>query len=123
LLVHDVASGEQRRIELPAGARVGAVSWSHTSKWLAFTLVRDDGVDLGTCAVESTQPHRVAQNVNALFGGFDWMPDGSHLLVELIPEGRGARPAAPSVPSGPTTMESSGRKSPARTLQDLLRDE
>jgi dipeptidyl aminopeptidase/acylaminoacyl peptidase len=123
LILKDVRGSLERRIELPKDARIGSLSWSQTSKHFAFTLVGADSVDLWVGAVDSGKAQRVAQHVNAIFGGYDWMPDGRRLLVMLVPEKRGAAPAEPNVPAGPTTMESSGHKSPTRTYPDLLRDD
>jgi dipeptidyl aminopeptidase/acylaminoacyl peptidase len=123
LVLHDVASGAEHRVALAKDARIGSIDWSQTSKQFAFTLVGADGIDLWVCTVDGARAQRVAQHVNAIFGGFQWMPDGTHLLAMLVPDDRGAAPQAPSVPIGPTTMESSGHKSPTRTYPDLLRDE
>jgi dipeptidyl aminopeptidase/acylaminoacyl peptidase len=114
-------------VALPAGARLGDVRWSHTSRRLAFTLTRDDGVDLYvvdcTAAAEELVPRRVAQGLNGVFGdGFDWMPDGERLLVQLVDGERGERPERPLVPLGPSVQETQGTSTPVRTYQDLLTD-
>src|SRR3990167_1017613 len=50
--------------------------------------------------------------VNAVFGGgYDWLPDGSGLLVQTIIADRGAPPVADETPTGPTIQESKGRSS------------
>lgn len=47
--------------------------------------------------------------VNPLLGAaVQWMPDQQTLLVKVVPAGRGAPPAAPTVPPGPRIQESSG---------------
>jgi dipeptidyl aminopeptidase/acylaminoacyl peptidase len=115
--------GAERTIELPAGARIGDVSWAPTSARFAFTLAREDGVDLYTCEAGATKPMRVAENLNGVLGGaFAWSGDGNSLLVKVVDRERGGRPAASGVPSGPVTQESSGRRTALRTYTDLLRD-
>ncbi len=115
------------RLELPEGARIGDTSWSHTSRRFAFTLVREEGVDLyvapADVTAETIRPTRVARGLNGVFGRpFEWLPDGERLLVSLVPEGRGGAPEEPRVPSGPSVQETSGNRSPLRTLQDLLQN-
>lgn len=125
LALRTLGAGEARRVELPQGARVGDVRWSHTSRRLAFTLTRDDGVDLWVVEAdgegETLAPRRVAAGLNGVFGaGFDWMPDGERLLVRLVDAERGERPESPAVPAGPTVQETQGATTPVRTWQDLL---
>ena len=123
LVLRELEGREQRRVPLPNGARIGSVAWSHHDKLFAFTLVNEDGVELWCCDALELVPRRVAEGLNTLFDGFQWMPDGTTLAYARIPAARGAAPQAPRAPEGPAVQESSGRKSPARTFQDLLRDE
>jgi dipeptidyl aminopeptidase/acylaminoacyl peptidase len=123
LTLMDVATGAERRIALPSGARIAGASFSHTSRHVAITIAEDERVDLWVADVDTAEAWRVATGLNTILGGFDWMPDGVRLLVRLVPESRGAAPQPPRAPAGPTTMETSGKKSPARTFQDLLTDE
>ena len=125
LAVRGLGDAPARRVALPEGARLGDVRWSHTSQAIAFTLTRDDGVDLYVvdCDAEGERltPRLLAQDVNGVFGnGFDWMPDGVRLLVHLVDAARGERPAPPRVPAGPAVQETSGSNTPVRTYQDLL---
>jgi dipeptidyl aminopeptidase/acylaminoacyl peptidase len=115
--------GAERAIELPAGARIGEVAWAPTSARFAFTLVREDGVDLYTCEAGATKPVKVAENLNGVLGqAFDWTGDGQALIVKVVDRERGSAPAPSPVPTGPVTQETSGRKTALRTYTDLLRD-
>jgi hypothetical protein len=61
---------------------------------------------------------RVATGVNEAAGGCQWMPDSRRLLCLLVPADRGAPPAAPRTPAGPTVQETPGgrrRSGPIRT--------
>jgi dipeptidyl aminopeptidase/acylaminoacyl peptidase len=51
-----------------------------------------------------------------------WLRDGKALICPLVPDDRGAEPAAPQAPSGPVIQENLGRTTPARTYQDLLKN-
>ena len=123
LVLRDLEGTSQRRVPLPEGARIVGTSWSHTEHRFAFTLVLDDGVELWCCDAREFVPRRVATRLNTLFADFQWMPDGATLAFKRIPERRGPAPETPRAPGGPSAQESSGRKSPVRTYQDLLRDE
>jgi dipeptidyl aminopeptidase/acylaminoacyl peptidase len=125
LVLSPVEGGEQQRIPLPEGAQVVSVDWSHTSRALAYTLRTDAGLELWAVDVAAPgAPVKVTDRLNGVFGqGFRWMPDGSRLLVLLVPAGRGAAPERARVPGGPVVQETSGDESPLRTYQDLLADE
>lgn len=123
LVLRDLTGTVERRIALPEGARISGLDWSHTSDRFAVTLAEDDRVELWVCETADPAPRRIAARLNPVLAGYDWMPDGVRLVVSLVPDARGALPERPLAPGGPTMMESSGRKSPARTFQDLLADE
>ncbi|MCG8605941.1 prolyl oligopeptidase family serine peptidase, partial [bacterium] len=63
----------------------------------------------------------VSKQLNSAYGpAFYWLSDNKTLICKLVPVGRGEPPIAPSVPEGPVIQETTGRKAPARTYQDLL---
>jgi len=123
LVLRDLRGENVRRIALPAGARISSLSWSHDSRRFAFLVHEQDDVELWVGEVESAAAKRVTERVHALFGAFEWLPDGRRLLVKTIPAARGAAPKSDATPSGPTVMQSSGRRAPVRTFQDLLENE
>src|SRR5262249_45367673 len=62
--------------------------------------------------------------LNAVLGTpFHWMPGSGQVVCKVIPDSRGKPPDAPRAPLGPVVLESDGKKSPARTHQDLLQSE
>ncbi len=109
---------------LPDHPRVGAVSWSPNAKSIAFIVTREDGIELWAIDVDSGKARRLTDaRINAAGGqAFDWVSDSRTLICRLVPEGRGAAPEAPRVPSGPIVEQSTGRKAPSRTYQDLLQN-
>jgi dipeptidyl aminopeptidase/acylaminoacyl peptidase len=124
LSFQDVASRAVRPVALPAGFRFMAPSWSPDGRRIAFLRGVETGLELWVAEVASGQARRLTgPRVNAAFDpGLEWLPDSSALLVRLVPEGRGAAPAAAQVPSGPIIQENAGRTAPVRTYQDLLRN-
>jgi len=122
IVLRDLTGEIERTIELPPGAKIGELSWSHSSRHFAFTLVGESAIELWVADVASAKPTRVVAHLNAALGrGFEWMPDGATLLAWLVPEERGAMPEPQPVPGGPTVMETAGQTTPVATFQDLLR--
>ena len=115
---------------LPAQARISGVSWSPDNKTMAFALTTpgtgaDGRVELWVADVATATARRLlAAPLNDAFGSsFEWVSDSQTLLVRVVPAGRGPAPAADAAPTGPAVQESGGgKKSGARTYQDLLRN-
>ena len=117
--------GEARvDIPLPEGARIIGTTWSHTSRHFLVTLLGEGGAELWVVDVnQPDRPRRLTDRMHTVFGGASFTRDGEHVLCRLVPGDLGAAPQEPRVPSGPAVQESSGRRSPVRTYQDLLSNE
>ncbi|MEO6213316.1 MAG: prolyl oligopeptidase family serine peptidase [Vicinamibacterales bacterium] len=121
IMLKAIATGAEKQIVLPAGARVGSVSFSPDGKRLAFTNSRDAGIDLYVADVSTARARLVpGAALNGLNGGCQWLEDSSALLCGFVPSPRAAAPAAPRAPTGPNIQENSGKSGPVRTYQDLL---
>ena len=108
-------------IPLPENAKLSGVSWSHDSKTILFTVVTDKGSQLWkTTTDDPANTRMLTDRLSSVLGGATIMPDGQSIVCMLVPESRGAEPAAPTIPIGPNIQESSGNTSPTRTYQDLL---
>ena len=115
---------------LPAQARISSPNWSPDNKTLACALTTpgsgtDGRVELWVVDVATATARRLlAQPLNDAFGtSFEWVSDSKTLLARTVPAGRGPAPAADTAPTGPTVQESGGgKKSGARTYQDLLKN-
>ena len=109
---------------LPQGARIGDALWSPDAKRIAFTLVRETGIELMVAEVgNGAIAKRVTDRVlNGVMGRpMVWHGDSKSLIVNLLPMARGAPPKPAAFASGPTIQENIGRRNPVRTYQDLLR--
>jgi dipeptidyl aminopeptidase/acylaminoacyl peptidase len=125
-------SGAETPVQgLPAQARISNPSWSPDNKYLAFSLTTPatDGVagrvELWVADVATNKAHRLlATPLNETFGNaFEWVSDSQTLLARTVPSGRGAAPSPDTAPTGPAVQESGGgKKSGARTYQDLLKN-
>ena len=109
---------------LPPGARIGDAIWSPDAKRIAFTLLRETGIELVVAEVgNGALARRVTERLlNGVLGRpMVWQSDSKSLIVNLLPTARGAPPKAVAVASGPSIQENIGRRNPVRTYQDLLR--
>jgi len=120
-----VADGSRREITgLPAEPRLGDVTWSSDGSHMAFTHTTDERIELWVAERDSGEARRLADVALNQVGRYEptWLPDGSGLVVALVPADRGAEPQSATVPAGPVIQQNLGRTAPARTYQDLLED-
>jgi dipeptidyl aminopeptidase/acylaminoacyl peptidase len=125
MAIQPVAGGEPRQVTgLPESPRITNVSWAPSSRRAAFILTRSDHLELWVVEVESATASQVSPlPLNGAAGSpFEWLPDSETLILRTIPKDRGAPPQGPDVPAGPVVQENTGRKTPARTYQDLLKN-
>ncbi len=129
-----LATGASRPVAIPATVHAGAPIWSPDGRQFVFLNFAPRGVELWIGDARSGAVHRLGSwAVNAAIqpagfffnpppggGPVVWMPDSRHLLVRLVPTGRGRVPQAPAVPTGPIVEESDGDASPVPTYEDLL---
>ena len=121
LTFRTVATGAERKVAMPAGARLGGFSFSPDGKRFTFTNTRDTGIDLYVGDVATGKASLVAgAPLNGLTGGCQWLETSTALACGFVPTSRGAAPVAPKVPSGPNIQENVGKPGPVRTYQDLL---
>jgi dipeptidyl aminopeptidase/acylaminoacyl peptidase len=127
LTLKRIADGSERRVALPAGARVGVAIWSADGARVAFTNTVADGIELWVLDVASASARRIeGLRLNTVLGaGFLWMPDQKTLLVKSVPAGRGSPPPAPAVPPGPNVQGASGKRGLGSTYErrDVLESE
>jgi len=109
---------------LPENARIRNVAWSPDGKHIAFVITRENGQDLWVADVHKSSARKlISEKVSSVYGsGFVWLPDSETLICKNVPEDLRPSPAMPTVPKGPVIQETSGRKAPARTYQDLLKN-
>ena len=108
---------------MPANPLISNVSWSPDEKKIAFAHTTDKSVELWVIDITTATAKRVGNfALNSVLGNpFEWMNDSNRLLCTIVPQNRGAAPAADNVPQGPVVQENVGKRAPARTYQDLLK--
>ncbi len=122
LTLKNIESGRETIVDIPDGVRLGFPRWSPDGSKFAFTVTNDEGVWLCVGYTATGNFSSINGQVNGIFSAFSWMPNSKQLLVHFIPTDRPEAPQRSPVPTGPVIQEASGRTSPVRTYQDLLRD-
>ncbi|MBA4068024.1 MAG: hypothetical protein C0501_30830 [Isosphaera sp.] len=120
-----LAGGAKTAVFLPEDGRAGFPVWSPDGKRFAVPVTTPKGVELWTADLaDGARLVRVpGVTLNAAIGDeLQWMPGSESLLVQLVPEKRGAPPAPPAAPAGPVVQQSDGKAAPVRTYQDLLQN-
>jgi dipeptidyl aminopeptidase/acylaminoacyl peptidase len=116
-------SQPQRITGIPEKSKIKFVNWSPDCKTVSFVIFEESAIRLWKIDIATRQASKLIDApLNAFRGNpVDWCSDGS-LLVRLIPENRGAPPEKNAVPRGPLVQENDGKKRPARTEPDVLKN-
>jgi dipeptidyl aminopeptidase/acylaminoacyl peptidase len=119
-----VTGGDAKPIALPEQVRIGSPYWAPDGKRFLVLSTSDAGIEVWVCELADLKFQKVkGVRLNSAIGEpVQWMPDGRSLLVQLVPDGRGAAPVPPAAPPGPVVQESGGTAAPVRTYQDMLKD-
>ena len=121
--IKKISDGAETKIELPPGAKISTVQWSHDGRMFAFLNTTPSRVEVWVGNAATGKIHNLkGVTINSAYGDpLDWMPDAKTLIVQTIPAGRTSAPAMTLTPREPNTQESSGRPGPVRTYEDLLK--
>jgi dipeptidyl aminopeptidase/acylaminoacyl peptidase len=124
ITVRALPDGVERKVALPANARIEDLRWNAAGTKVAMLNVTDDATELWVLDVDKATAKRVPKVVvNATLGdAVDWMPDGERLIVRTVVPKRAA-PPSPRAPVGPR-VESGARGTVASSTyeaRDLLR--
>jgi dipeptidyl aminopeptidase/acylaminoacyl peptidase len=107
---------------LPDPIRIEWHRFSPHGTFLSFARVEPDGLSLWVVRLATGQATRVTPPVlSAVLGPpCVWTPDETALLCRVRP-GLAAPAEERALPAGPIVQETTGKKAPGRTYQDLLR--
>ena len=120
ITLRSIANGSERKVDVPAEARIGFLGFSPDGRLFAFSNTTSARIDLFVGDVASARSRQVDAALNPLPGGCDWLDDSSALLCTFVPAGRAPAPVLPPAPSGPNVQENSGPPGPLATYQDML---
>jgi dipeptidyl aminopeptidase/acylaminoacyl peptidase len=125
LTFKNIADGTERLITgFPANPKIGNVTWSPDGSRIAFLMTFADRIELWSAPLADAQASRVTSTpINATYGGsYKWVSDSKTLIALTIPANRGTAPEEVLIPTGPVIQENLGKKAPASTFQDLLKN-
>ncbi len=125
LTFKNVENGAEREVTgLPQLPKINTVSWSPDGTRIAFALTFPDRVELWSAALADGKAYRLLDvPLNAAYGGtYKWTSDSRSLIALTVPPDRGPAPPDFAIPIGPSIQENLGKKSPAMTFQDLLKN-
>ncbi len=121
---YDMKSKKLISIQGPKSAVYGNPKFSRKGTKIAFPIERKNCVELWTADIKSGKAQRFkGLCLNTIMGsGITWIDD-NHLLVRSRVKGQKMLRDSNSVPTGPVTMETTGKVAQNRTYQDLLKDD
>lgn len=125
IVIKKISDGIEKEVTgLPEKRHLSNIDWSSDSKKVAFTNTTTDGVYLWILDIDKGMATKVSDlRINDAYGDpFHWI-DNKALICKTISESRGEVPEKQLVPVGPIIQENLGSKKPARTYQDLLKNE
>jgi dipeptidyl aminopeptidase/acylaminoacyl peptidase len=120
-----IKDGKEFEIKgLPKDRKIRYVRWSPDGSHIAFIITKENGQDLWVVDVKKRSAKKlVSDKVSSTYGSpCVWLPDNNTLVCKILPENIGESPVKSTVPSGPVIQKTSGKKAPARTYQDLLKN-
>ena len=125
IVLHDLETGEKIAVDgLPDGGRIATPSWSADSEHLAFTVEAGGKRTLWIHDVADGEARQLTPRpLNGVLTStpYQWVPDGSALLVNIAVNHGQAVPQPGVEATAPVVQETDpARKSPVRTYQDLL---
>jgi dipeptidyl aminopeptidase/acylaminoacyl peptidase len=124
ITLKSIADGTEKRVAVPPAANISGVSFSPDGKRLSFTHTKANGIELWVADTATGHSRLVsgAERLNGTTGdGSDWLKNGTTLLCQLVPAGRGPVPVEPAVPSGPNIQENYGKAAPSATYEDMIK--
>ncbi|MEO0396427.1 MAG: prolyl oligopeptidase family serine peptidase [Cyanobacteria bacterium P01_A01_bin.137] len=122
ITVRPLGTLDSTPIHLPAGARIRNLRWSYDSRYLAFTLTQDDGIEPWVLDLAQAKAKPLAGPIlNGVYNNpCHWLPGDAGLICKVRPQGLGAPPSESTVPAGPVVESSQGRVAATRTYTNLL---
>jgi len=119
-----ISDGAETKVVMPMQPNVSNVKFSLDGKQLAFLNTKPTGVELWIADTGTGKARLLTgmDRLNATSGDpCDWLHDNSTIVCKIVPAGRAAAPAEPSVPSGPNIQENKGKPAPVPTFEDMLK--
>ncbi len=108
---------------LPSNGTVTAYRWSPNGQHIAFSVYLQNTIEMWVADINSCVARKVSENLNEslISPAFQWASDSQSLLYVAVCKGL-HKPLSGELPLGPSVQHSAGKKTNARTYQDLLKN-
>jgi dipeptidyl aminopeptidase/acylaminoacyl peptidase len=109
---------------LPDSLKLSELTWSPDESKIAFTHTSKNGIELWVANLITQEAKRLSdEHINGTSGkSFIWQPDGKAILAQCVIKDSMNIVEAGKITLGPLIQENSGKSTPARTYQDLLKN-
>lgn len=107
---------------IPTNGIASSFRWSPNGEYIAFSIYFANTIELWIANVSDGIVHKIADKLNEslMSPAFQWLPDNKTLLYVSAVDGL-RKPTEGELPLGPSVQQTSGKKTSARTYQDLLK--
>ncbi len=107
---------------IPENAVVTAYRWAPDGENIALSVYFQNTIELWVASIADGVAKKMASNLNEtmISPAFQWLADSKSLLYVSVVEGL-KKPEVTELPLGPSVQQTSGKKTSARTYQDLLK--
>lgn len=108
---------------MPSQPKIAVAKWSPSNKYIAFTNVTDNEVELYRVEVATGEAKKInTYKLNAVTTSsnvFEFLND-QEILYYAVPKNAGNLPVGDPIPKGPTVQEVYGKKVGGRTIADVI---
>jgi dipeptidyl aminopeptidase/acylaminoacyl peptidase len=126
IVVKNIETGKETPVAgIPVGAKLSNFGWSPDNKLFAFTMSEPSGISLWVLDVKDAVVEKLTQPIlNDVFGGnpYTWRPNSKALICRARTNVDKEINRELVLAKGPTIQQNEGKKAPARTYQDLLKN-
>ncbi|HEX3926676.1 MAG TPA: prolyl oligopeptidase family serine peptidase [Gemmatimonadales bacterium] len=110
--LYEWATGKTTRIDIPAGARTGAATFSPDGSMLAFVaeFPTSTQIYLADPATGKSRPLTTTSLLATSVQNFAWTADSKSIVTVLVPDARGAEPREPAIATEPLVRLNEDKK-------------
>jgi dipeptidyl aminopeptidase/acylaminoacyl peptidase len=109
---------------LPDELKLSNLTWSPDETKIAFAHTSSKGIELWIADLKTQQAKRLGEDyINGIYAkSFIWRPDGKAILAQCVIKDSEKLIGIEKNAPGPIIQENTGKSSPSRTYQDLLKN-
>jgi dipeptidyl aminopeptidase/acylaminoacyl peptidase len=115
-------TGRKIPVVVPAGARVGGLTWSPDGQQIAFLALFPNATHIyvADAATGKSRPLTTKSLLATNVTNIEWSADSKSIITVLVPDARGPEPTEPAIAPGPMVRTNENNKLKTRTYADLV---